>query len=179
MAQLKLVETQSADTQFPEDQLPEDQLPEPTFGENQWLILGHRAFMSQLDRYKQDAIQAQARVNDDWVKTAAGKKIAALRQQVFVRVPRNPSDFEFRLGNALGPNYRNWFRAKFLQQFRLFFRFSSQSKIIVYGWVNNTDTLRAYGSPNDAYLVFRRMLEAGKVPDNWDQLIAEAAKLSN
>lgn len=149
------------------------------FGENQWLILGHSAFISQQGKYQAAAFDAQAKVGDDWVKTGAGKKYIALRQQVFVRVPRNPSDFEFRLGNALGPNYRNWFRAKFLQQFRLFFRFSSPSKIIVYGWVNNTDTLRAYGSPNDAYLVFRRMLEAGKVPDNWDQLIAEAAKLSN
>jgi toxin YhaV len=147
--------------------------------ESPWLVLGHSAFMTQLDRYKQEAMRAQSRVNDDWVKTTAGKKIAALRQQVFVRVPRNPSDFEFRLGNALGPNYRNWFRAKFLQQFRLFFRFSSQSKIIVYGWVNNSDTLRAYGSTSDAYLVFRRMLESGQVPNTWDELIAEAAKLAN
>jgi toxin YhaV len=169
MAQLTLVQAASTQTQPAES----------TFGENQWLILGHWAFMAQLERYKQDAMRSQARVNDDWVKTTAGKKIAALRQQVFVRVPRNPSDFEFRLGNALGPNYRNWFRAKFLQKFRLFFRFSSQSKIIVYGWVTNCDTLRAYGSQTDAYLVFRRMLEAGTVPDNWDQLIAEAAKLSN
>ncbi len=147
--------------------------------ESPWLILGHPAFTAQQSAYQAAAFQAQAKIGDDWIKTVAGKKYLALRQQVFVRVPRNPSDFEFRLGNALGPNYRNWFRAKFLQQFRLFFRFSSQSKIIVYGWVNNSDTLRAYGSTSDAYLVFRRLLESGQVPNTWDELIAEAAKLAN
>ena len=40
--------------------------------------------------------------------------------------------------------------------------------------MNDEDTLRAYGSGDDAYRVFRRMLESGHPPDDWDRLLAEA-----
>ena len=33
-------------------------------------------------------------------------------------------------------------RAKFFQQYRLFFRFHQASRIIVYAWVNDADTRR-------------------------------------
>ena len=38
---------------------------------------------------------------------------------------------------------------------------------------HNEDTKRAYESGNDAYLVFRKMLESGHPPDDWAQLLAE------
>ena len=41
-------------------------------------------------------------------------------------------------------------------------------------WVNDEDTKRAYDSSDDAYRVFRKMLERGYPPDHWDQLLAEA-----
>ncbi|MCA3148953.1 MAG: type II toxin-antitoxin system YhaV family toxin, partial [Burkholderiales bacterium] len=37
-------------------------------------------------------------------------------------------------------------------------------------------TKRAYQSDDDAYRVFRQMLESGHPPDDWDQLLAEARK---
>jgi 6-phosphofructokinase 1 len=44
-----------------------------------------------------------------------------------------------RQGGTLGEEYKHWFRAKFLQQFRLFFRYqqSAGAKIIVLAWVND------------------------------------------
>ena len=60
------------------------------------------------------------------------------------------------------------------QQYRLFFRYHAQSKIIVYAWVNDEDTKRAYESGNDAYRVFNKMLKNGHPPDDWDSLMAEA-----
>ena len=33
------------------------------------------------------------------------------------------------------------------------------------------DTKRAYESSDDAYRVFRKMLEGGHPPDDWDQLL--------
>jgi len=36
----------------------------------------------------------------------------------------------------LGDEYKHWFRAKFLQQYRLFFRYHKQSKVIVMVSVN-------------------------------------------
>ena len=45
---------------------------------------------------------------------------------------------------------------------------------IVYAWVNDEDTKRAYESGDDAYRIFRKMLEGGQPPDDWDRLLAEA-----
>jgi toxin YhaV len=50
--------------------------------------------------------------------------------------------------------------------------------VIVYAWVNDEDTKRAYESSDDAYRVFGKMLESGHPPDDWDQLLAEARKES-
>ena len=77
-------------------------------------------------------------------------------------------------GATLGDAYRHWFRARFFQQYRLFFRYHAASRIIVYAWVNDEGTRRAYESPDDAYRVFRRMLGTGRPPDGWDALLAEA-----
>jgi toxin YhaV len=46
--------------------------------------------------------------------------------------------------------------------------------VIVLAWVNDEDTKRAYESGDDAYRVFRKMLESGHPPDGWNQLLAEA-----
>ena len=41
-------------------------------------------------------------------------------------------------------------------------------------WVNDEDTKRAYESGDDAYRVFRKMIESGNPPDDWLRLLAEA-----
>jgi toxin YhaV len=46
--------------------------------------------------------------------------------------------------------------------------------VIVLAWVNDEDTKRAYESSDDAYRVFRKMLESGHPPGDWDQLLTEA-----
>ena len=46
--------------------------------------------------------------------------------------------------------------------------------MIVYAWVNDEDTKRAYEGSDDAYQVFRKMLESGHPPDDWSGLLAEA-----
>jgi toxin YhaV len=40
----------------------------------------------------------------------------------------------------------HWRRAKFLSRFRLFFRYNSKAKVIIYAWVNEENTLRKAGS---------------------------------
>ena len=65
-------------------------------------------------------------------------------------------------------------RVKFFQQYRLFFRYHIESKVIVYVWVNDERTKRAFNRKTDAYRIFRKMLEKGHPPNNWEQLIKEA-----
>ena len=78
----------------------------------------------------------------------------------------------YRQGTTLGDDRKHWFLAQFFQQYRLFFRFHQESKIIDTAWVNDEDTKRAYASNTDAYLVFKKMLDCGHPPDNWDELLA-------
>jgi toxin YhaV len=56
----------------------------------------------------------------------------------------------------------------------LFFRYHLESKIIVFVWVNDENTKRAYDSSTDAYQVFQKMLESGNPPDNWNELLKDA-----
>ena len=60
----------------------------------------------------------------------------------------------------------------FFNSIDCFFRFHQDSKIIVYAWVNDEDTKRAYNINTDAYLVFKKMLDRGRPPDDWDELLA-------
>ncbi len=100
--------------------------------------------------------------------------MAALDSLVFEVIPSDPASSKFLLGNTLGPKYRAWRRAKFGGQYRLFFRFDSKAKIIIFGWLNDEDSLRAYGSKSDAYAVFVKMLDSGSPPTTWTDLLGES-----
>lgn len=52
--------------------------------------------------------------------------------------------------------------------------YHARSKVIGYAWVNDADTKRAYESRDDACRVFRKMLESGHPPDDWERLLSEA-----
>jgi toxin YhaV len=102
------------------------------------------------------------------------KLLKRVMDLILVEIPRDPNAAEFQLGNTLGPAYRHWRRAKFLGRFRLFFRFSTAHRAIVYAWVNDETTLRKAGARSDPYAVFTRRLREGNPPDSWDTLLREA-----
>jgi toxin YhaV len=74
-------------------------------------------------------------------------------------IPQDPTRPEYRQGTKLGDDHKHWLRAKFFEQYRLFFRYHAVSKLIVFAWVNDEVS---------------KMLEAGHPPDDWNQLLAEA-----
>lgn len=91
----------------------------------------------------------------------------------FKRIPADPTNPRYRQGDTLGDEYKHWFRDKFGGgRFRLFFRFDSKSKVIIYAWMNDENSLRTYDSPDDAYTVFSKMLNHGNPPNNWADLAA-------
>lgn len=98
----------------------------------------------------------------------------AIRRLAFDVIAQAPGHPDYRLGGTLGAEHKHWFRAKFFQQYRLFFRYHASSKIIVLAWVNDDNCKRAYESSDDAYKVFRRMLGTGHPPDDWDALLEHA-----
>lgn len=143
---------------------------------NGWTILAHPLFLDQLESLTQEVTNLKLKNPEGYGNKKATKLLASINKLAFDVIPKDPTLPNYRQGETLGKEYKHWFRGKFNQQYRLFFRFDSQSKIIVYAWVNDGDTLRAYGSKTDAYKVFTNMLDNGHPPDDWAQLQQEAMK---
>ncbi len=139
-----------------------------------WTVFAHPLFLAQLEALAQEVEAFKQKDPTGYVKKNATKRLAAITKLAFDVIPQDPSRTEYRQGNTLGDDHKHWFRAKFFQQYRLFFRYHAQAKVIVFAWVNDDDTKRAYESSDDAYRVFRKMLENGHPPDDWGQLLAEA-----
>lgn len=139
-----------------------------------WTIFAHPLFLAQLESLADKVETLKQKDPVGYTKKNAGKRLAAITKLAFEVIPQDPTRPEYRQGGTLGEDHKHWFRAKFFQQYRLFFRYHAPSKVIVLAWVNDEDTKRAYESNEDAYRVFRKMLEAGHPPDDWNQLLSEA-----
>ena len=139
-----------------------------------WTVFAHPLFMSQVEALVEQVEALQKKDPTGYVKKNATKRLAAIARLAFDVIPQDPTRSEYRQGGTLGEDRKHWFRAKFFQQYRLFFRYHAAAKMIVYAWVNDDDTKRAYESSDDAYRVFRKMLESGHPPDDWNQLLSQA-----
>lgn len=137
---------------------------------NGWTLFAHPLFLEQVAALTERVQQQKAKDPGGYQKKAPAKRLAAITKLALEDIPRDPTNPAFRQGNTLGSDRAHWYRAKFYQQYRLFFRFDTASKILIYAWVNDESTKRAYGSKQDAYAVFRKMLDAGNPPDSWDSL---------
>ena len=143
-----------------------------------WTLFAHPLFLDQLDALIRQVETLKQKDSVGYVKKNATKRLAAIAKLAFEAIPQDPTRPEYRQGGTLGDEHRHWFRAKFFQQYRLFFRYHGPSRVIVLAWVNDEATKRAYESADDAYRVFRKMLESGHPPDDWDRLLAQAREES-
>ena len=136
-----------------------------SFEVNGWLILLHPLVLKRIQEWQARASKGDVRSH---------KLLAGLNQLMLEVVPTDPGHPRFYLGHSLGPNYGHWRRAKMYQRSRLFFRFSSAHRSIVFIWINDENSLRTYGASTDAYATFQRMIERGTPPDDLDQLLRES-----
>ena len=67
------------------------------------------------------------------------KLFERISRLVLETIPADPGGAEYRLGNTLGGEHRHWRRAKIGRRFRLFFRYDTTSRVIVYAWVNDRE----------------------------------------
>lgn len=143
---------------------------------NGWTVLAHPLFLDQWEKLIEAVAALKAAKPEHYQKSADAKLLAALVQLVHQTVPSDPTAATYRQGSTLGDNRKHWFRAKFGNgRFRLFFRYSSASKVIIFAWVNDETNLRTYGAKTDAYKVFRGMLDDGDPPDDWAALYGAAS----
>lgn len=139
---------------------------------NGWGIVLYPSLLDQLERLiaAAEAERSKRDLNDPAGNNM--KAVASLLHLILNEIPQDPSRPTYRQGNTLGSEMRHWQRAKFGNgRFRLFFRYHSKARLIVFAWVNDSETLRTYGSRSDAYAVFRRMVDSGDPPDDWDDLV--------
>lgn len=135
---------------------------------NGWKLLPHPALLDQLE-----ALEAQ--VIAKGVKSAAAKVFKWALEAIFEDIPRDPANPYYRQGGTLGKEYTGWFRDKYAGRFRLFFRYDLDAKEIVPAWVNDEQSKRTRGAKTDAYAVFKKMLDGGYPPNDWDELRKAAA----
>lgn len=116
---------------------------------NGWTLFAHPLFLDQLDAILKQVEAHQRKDPATYRQKNASKRLAAIFKLVFEIIPQAPERPEYRQGNTLGEEHKHWFRAKFFQQYRLFFRYHAASKIIVYAWVNDENALLAETSPEN------------------------------
>jgi len=137
-----------------------------------WNLLFHDCLIEQLQKLHAGVERARAQDPVGCDTNANVKLFNALSQLMLETIPSDPNREEYRQGNTLGPAFRHWRRAKIGRRFRLFFRFDSATRIIIFAWVNDEDTLRSSGSKSDPYAVFQKMLQRGRPPDDWAMLVS-------
>ncbi len=157
---------------------PPPKAEEAPIGINGWKIYTHPLFLDQFETLLDEVDQLRIKHPKDFTKKKKTKLLAAIVTMAFEIIPCDPAARKFLQGTTLGDAYKHWHRGKFFEgRFRLFFRYSSKAKIIVLAWVNDSETLRTYGSKSDAYAVFQSMLAKGNPPDSWDELLTESLKV--
>lgn len=144
-----------------------------------WRLFVHQLFREQLERLTLRVERLAAQQPDQYESHPSAKLLSTIRRLILEVIPGEPTAPEFRLGNTLGPDNRHWFRAKFHQRYRLFFRFSSRHKIIIYVWVNDESSLRKAGSKRDPYVQFKAILERGEVPASFEDLLKKSGPLAD
>jgi toxin YhaV len=141
-----------------------------------WTLLFHPLFLDQLERVVSAAEREKSKPEAGEPEGPNMKLAAAMRRIILIEVPEDPSRPAYRHGRTLGEKLKHWLRAKFGNgRFRLFFRYRRDVRLIVFAWVNDTETLRTYGSRTDVYAAFGRMLGTGNPPDNWNELVSAAS----
>ena len=143
---------------------------------NGWTLFAHPLFLDQIEALVARVEALRARDPVGYTRKNAAKRLAAIATLTFELIPQDPTRPEYRQGSTLGDDRRHWFRARFFQQYRLFFRYHQASRIIVFAWVIDEDTKRAYERSDDAYRVFKKMLDRGRPPDDSENLLAQAKR---
>ena len=136
-----------------------------------WEIYSYELFSDRFKRLIAEVHDLKIQDQRGYKSHPKVKLLAAILKLTKDSIPNDPSDAIFRQGNTLGKQNKHWFRAKFFKRYRLFFRYSTQRKVIIYVWLNDEKILRQANSSTDPCFVFSSMLMKGNPPQDFDQLL--------
>lgn len=140
---------------------------------NGWSLFYFKLFAEILHRLEQDVTELARKDPDGFIHHEKAKLLKSVHNSITKDVPTNPNDAKFRLGKTLGDRFTDWRRVKrgLPPRYRLFFKFTSAQRKIIYAWLNDEHTLRKDGSKTDVYEVFKKMLQRGGVPNSIEDLL--------
>jgi toxin YhaV len=147
---------------------------------NDWGLYCSGVFEKILDDLTRDVLNIKENDPLGYIHNAKAKLLKRVYQVIVQDVPQNPLDAKFNLGkNVLGKHRQSWKRAKagLPDRYRLFFKRSTDTKTIVYAWVNNENCLRNAGGKTDVYRVFETMLRKREIAEEYDDLLSAANEL--
>jgi toxin YhaV len=145
---------------------------------NGWRLFQYKLFTNQLDNLAAAVKKLRQSQPNTYKEHPRTKRLARIRQLMLEEIPVYPAHERWYQGNTLGTEFRLWKRAQFGQNhFRLFFRYDRVSKVIVYAWVNDENTLRRAGDKNDPYALFAKDLKKGKPPANLVALLKQCTEV--
>jgi len=137
-----------------------------------WRLFAHPLFREQLERLTR-RVQKLARRRSSGIQCASRLQIAGDRSppRFWMRFheTRTVRDFDRAICSVRiivtgsGPGFTG--------RYRLFYRFSTKHRVIVYAWVNDEGSLRKSGSKTDLYVVFRAMLVSGDPHGSFAELM--------
>ena len=136
---------------------------------NGWTFFHHPCFQAQFTALIDKVEALRLKHPESFQNKRASKVLYAIHKVITERIAVNPAAADFMQGHTLGKGH---------QQYRLFFRFDRQAKIVILAWVNDDKTLRAYDQKSDAYAVFGSMLRNGNPPDDWRELLLQATNVT-
>lgn len=144
---------------------------------NGWSVFMWSEMVERWTRLRAEVERLRAADPEGYRRKPATKLLAMLAALMLHEIPAEPGHARYRPGRTLGGSQVHWRRAKFFQRYRLFFRFHSERRIIVYVWLDDEGALRQRGARTDAYAVFRRMLESGSPPDSFEDLVRASGRV--
>src|SRR3546814_6664414 len=121
---------------------------------NGWTLYAHPLFLDQLEDLLQAVEKARLKDPAGYTRKNATKRLAAVAKLAFEVIPQDPERPDYRQGDTLGEDRKHWMRAKFFQQYRLFFRFRKSERIIVLAWRSEEHTSELQSLMRNSYAVF-------------------------
>jgi toxin YhaV len=116
-----------------------------------WRTFVHPLFEKQLEKLTRQVERLESRDPKGYAAHPATKILSTINYYMREAIPRDPSSEEFRAESG------HWLQARFHGRYRLFYRISSEQRVIVYVWVRNE-----HDSKSGPFGMFRARLERGE-----------------
>ena len=141
---------------------------------NGWTFLAWPAFDERWSRLILAVAKKRAADPKRYKTSPEARLLKGLVLVIRGHIARDPNAPAHRLRRDLAA----WRRVRFFGRYRLFYRFSSEHRVVVLTWLNDEHTVRKEGAKSDPYAVFAAMLARGEIPADWTALVAGSSGLT-